>query len=370
MTPKIENEMLEGMDRFCERIDKKKVLYKKLLLEANSDKSGSRTFRITNPALFTETLHTFGPMLDQEKAEKDLTTLYDIGIHKETGALLISNKGATLYCRSPKTETPYLARHIGIIAYIPGLGVEMVNIGLVGDVYDNQVVLRSESACSPSFLYGSQRCNCAHQWHTIQELAADFHTANPPEMEDGYNFEKWVQDQAEYVECKHRFKSNAKAPGFILMHVDTQNGMGSGFTDGEFAFDLYSRASMRHRGEYSSEQVHGTSMAGGFEAIGLEPDPRKLNDQIGYKLIFVILDYLEVSKDITFLTNNPLKMKHLKSNGYNLSRLRLFGEVNVAGALEAKERGTDFEHLDITEEHISFNSDFKWLRDTIKKQIV
>ena len=28
------------------------------------------------------------------------------------------------------------------------------------DIYDKPIVLRTESACAPSFIFGSQRCNC------------------------------------------------------------------------------------------------------------------------------------------------------------------------------------------------------------------
>jgi len=358
----------DGMDRFSKRIETNKALYVQLLKLADKDTSKEKIFRIIDPKLFYTVLSQFGAVLENSKAKYDLMSIYDIGLHKETGALIISNKGATLFSLSPRTNTPYLTRHIGLCVYVPNLGLEFVNVGLVGNVYDGQVVFRSESACTPSFLFGSQRCNCAYQWESIRELAANFNKITPPKSKSGSDFEKWVQNQSFCSDGKHFFKQNGKV-GFILMHLDTQNGMGSGFSKDEFSFDLYSRASMRHRGEYSSEQIHKTTMLGGFEAIGLKPDPRRENDNAGYKLAFVVLDYLKTSKDLVFLTNNPLKMEHLKSNGYTLARIKTVGAVTLAGSQEAEQRGTEFDHLDINGGCITFKEEFNRLKSEIKRVI-
>lgn len=252
------NKINNGIEEFNKRTHKQKEIFTKIANLASKDKSKSTVFFINEPNLFKEVIENFGPILDSNKAKSDLKDIYEIGLHKETGALIISNKGATLYCLSPKTETPYLAKHIGFCVYMPGIGIEFVNVGLVGNVYSGKVVLRSESACTPSFLFGSQRCNCAHQWNSINELAAYFHKINPPKVKSGKEFEAWVQKQSTYSNGKHLFVKN-KNPGFILMHLDTQNGMGSGYTKNEFSYDLFSRASMRHRGEYSAEQIQNNS---------------------------------------------------------------------------------------------------------------
>jgi 8-oxo-dGTP pyrophosphatase MutT (NUDIX family) len=354
-----------GIKEFNKRTERQREIYSRLLKLAEEDGIKRTVFPIQDKKLFLEVLENFGPILDQEKAESNLMSIYEMGVHKETGALLISNKGATLFCLSPRTQTPYLSRHVGISVYMPGLGIEFVNVGLVGDVYDGPVVLRSESACSPSFLFGSQRCNCAHQWTSISELAAYFHRVIPPKVKNGKEFESWVQKQAAYSEGKCRFKNNNSNPGFILMHLDTQNGMGSGYTQGEFSYDLYNRASMRHRGEYSAEQIDKISMMGGFGAIGLNPDPRREEGNLGYKLTFIILDYLGISKDIIFLTNNLLKMQHLRENGYNLTRVKTLGMINMAGAQEAEERHSEFNHLDINGKNVSFRKEFNRLRREI-----
>ena len=67
------------------------------------------------------------------------------------------------------------------------------------------------------------------------------------------------------------------------------------------------------------------------------------------------------------LTNNPYKVKHLESNGYALERVPLMGEINAAGAQEAKERGLDFQHLDISEERVTFKNDFLRLKKVLTK---
>ncbi|MFH1638351.1 MAG: radical SAM protein [Candidatus Woesearchaeota archaeon] len=348
----------KGMDSFAKRIEKKKKLYLKLL--KLSEQSKGKIFKIASTALFNDVMKTFGAALDNRKAKAGLKDIYEAAIHKETGSLIICNKGATLYSLSPKTDTPYITRHIGFCVYVPGLGIEFANVGLVGDVYNGKVVLRSESACTPSFLFGSQRCNCAYQWDSIRELAAHYNRISPPELKTGHEFENWVQKQFVYDGKRHIAKNSG--PGFILMHIDTQNGMGSGYSEGEFAFDLFSRASIRHRGEYSSEQVKGTTMWGGFEAIGISPDPRRENGNLGYKITFILLDYLKTSKDLISLTNNPLKMCQLKNNGYSLTRVKSLGAVNLAGSQEAEQRGSEFKHLDINGDCVTFEEEHERLK--------
>lgn len=359
MKDQIANALVSGMNRFASRIEEQKQLYSQLLRAAAGDSSQDPVYRITDPSVFSAVLSLFGPALTGKNAHVDLQKLYEAGIHKKTGALIISNKGATLYSLSPKTERPFITRHIGLCVYMPGCGIEFVNVGLVGNVYDGPAVLRSESACTPSFLFGSQRCNCAHQWDSANELAAYFHPVEPPVASDGAAFESWVQKQVSYTHGKHVHHS--KRPGFILMHVDTQNGMGSGYTPDEFSYDLFCRGSLRHRGEYSAEQIAHTTMAGGFEAIGIPPDPRKEDNEIGYQITYVLLDYLRLTKHLIFLSNNTYKIHQLETNGYDVTRVKSVGAVNLAGAQEAEQRGTEFHHLDINGASVSFDEEFKRL---------
>lgn len=326
------------------------------LLGTNGARSSERVHRVTEPAVFRQLVAEFGPHLRQEQASVDLQSLYSVGWHWASSSLVIASRGATLFCLSPRRRQAYCVFHRGLAIYRPGLGVEMVNVGLVGDVYAGPVALRAESACSPSFLYGSQRCNCYAQWECVQELAAHFNPVSPPPHRDGTAFERWVQGQTTVDDDRVRFATPGPL-GFVLMHLDCQNGMGSGYTPGVFAEDLYSCASMRHRGEYSCEQVAGTSMAGAFTAIGLEPDPRRLGDGIGYQTAFIACDFLGINQELVFLGNNRLKWEHELAAPYTIHRMPLIGTVNVAGAEEAEARRHEFAHDDIGP-LVSFEEDY------------
>lgn len=359
----MKNKVFEtGINNYINRIGRIKEIYSKIQKLSKNYKN--QIFMIEDSKIFNEVIFDLGPVLDKDKAQGDLQKIYEIGYHKDSGALIISNKGATIYSLSEITETPHLIRHIGFYIYMPGLGIEFVNVGLVGNVYDGQVVFRTESACTPSFMFGSQRCNCHYQWKNIRELAAIFNKIKTPKITNGREFEIWVQSQSISKGHKHLFKENGKV-GFILMHMDNQNGMGSGYTKDEFVFDLYERASIRHRGEYTSEQTYNETMAGGFEIIGLKPDPRGVDNNLGYKISAIILDYLGVSKDLIFLTNNPFKIKGLEEAGYRITRVKSIGAVNLAGSVEAEQRGTEFDHFDIDGGLISFKEDV----NRIKKEI-
>lgn len=359
--------MLKGMDSFIDRIEKKKSVYQTVLEHAHIERNGKRFVHLTDSKLFHETLEHFGAILDIDRATCDLRSLYDIGVHLETGSLIVANKGATLYCLSPRTQTPYITRHIGCCVYLPGLGVEVVNVGLIGDVYSKPVVLRSESACTPSFLFGSQRCNCAHQWESVRELAAQLNTALTPAIDCGRQFESWVQTQFIHDQSG-RHIATTPGQGFVIMHIDTQNGMGSGYSANEFSFDLFSRASLRHRGEYSAEQILQTSMAGGFKAIGITPDPRSESEDLGYTVTPIVLDWFAVNRELIFLSNNKSKVRQLQKAGYHVLRIKSVGMVNTAGAVEAEERGLEFDHLDITAARISFEEELSRLRAEVEAQ--
>jgi len=354
-----------GMNSYISRIEKTKNLYKKILesIPANYEET---IFEIKNKELFEEIIKTFITGLDPKKAEGDLQRIYRICLHTKTKALIIANFGATLFSFSEKTGTPHIVRHIGTCVYVPELGMEYANIGLVGNVYGDKVVLRTESACTPAFLFGSQRCNCYYQWVNIRELSASFTPIEAPEISDGDEFEQWVQKQFVFENGKHIYQQKSNL-GFIMLHIDSQNGMGSGYTKGEFVFDLAERASMRHRGEYTSEQTYQTTMYGGFTTIGINGDPRAEEDGVGYKLTPILMDFLAISKDVIMLTNNPLKMEKMQEFGYQITRVKSVGAVNVAGSTEASQRGSEFNHLDITGSLVSFKEDYDEVKKEIKK---
>lgn len=353
----------DGMARYAERINACREVYEELLAHIGEQEYPA-TVKITDRTLFEKSIRTFVTALDPEKAEGDLMNIYDVAIHTKTGALIIANKGATLFALSSRTETPHIVRHIGICVYMPGIGMEYANVGIAGDVYSDRFVLRTESACTPSFIFGSQRCNCYYQWQNVRELAASFNPLDVPDITAGDEFEKWVQQQYRYDAGKH-VPQGKPGLGFVMLHIDSQNGMGSGYTEGEFVFDLSERASMRHRGEYTAEQVYDTTMYGGFTTIGIEGDPRGHHDNVGYKVTPVILDFLGVNKRVIMLTNNPLKMQQMEDFDYEITRVKTIGAVNVAGAVEALERGTEFHHMDIDNHLTSFKEDYDRVREEI-----
>ena len=355
--------LINGMNNYIERIKRCEDIYTEIIDNIPTNYN-EKIYKISDRALFNKVISNFVTSLEQEKAEGDLMKIYDIAVHIKTKALIIANKGATLYSLTEKYETPHLVRHIGMCVYMPGIGMEYANAGIVGNIYDKEIVLRTESACTPSFLFGSQRCNCHYQWKNIRELSAHFNQINTPNIENGDEFESWVQEQYKYDNGKHIYQNNSKL-GFVMLHVDSQNGMGSGYTENEFVFDLSERASMRHRGEYTSEQTYKTTMYGGFTTIGINGDPRGENDNIGYKITPVILDYLDASKKVIMLTNNPLKIKQMQNFGYEIIRVKSIGAVNVAGSTEATQRGTEFHHLDINGDLTSFKEDYERIKEEI-----
>lgn len=359
--------LIKGMDNYIQRIKRCEEIYLKILENIPQD-SSEKIYKIDDRSLFNEVISNFVTSLEQEKAEGDLMDIYDIAVHIKTKALIIANKGATLYSLTEKFETPHLVRHIGMCIYMPGIGMEYANAGIVGNIYDKEIVLRTESACTPSFLFGSQRCNCHYQWKNIRELSAYFNEIDTPEIEDGDEFEGWVQQQYKYNSGKHIYQNNSKL-GFVMLHIDSQNGMGSGYTENEFVFDLSERASIRHRGEYTSEQTYKTTMYGGFTTIGINGDPRSEGDNIGYKVTPVILDFLGASEKVIMLTNNPLKIKQMQNFGYEIIRVKSIGAVNVAGSTEATQRGTEFHHLDINGDLTSFKEDYERIKEEISQII-
>ena len=152
------------------------------------------------------------------------------------------------------------------------------------------------------------------------------------------------------------------------MHIDSQAGMGSGVSPKEFVFDLYSRALMRHLGEATVEQTLHTSMKGSFEALGILPDPRQAENQAGYEITYILLDWLQASRDLIVLSNNAFKLDQLKQNGYCVKRVKSLGKIDRAGLREAEQRGPDFNQMDMDGEEISFEEEIKRLQSLLKAQ--
>lgn len=310
--------------------------------------------------LFDSVIEHFGPCLPQAKAHVDLKEIFEAVLHQKSGSLIVATKGVNILCLSPFTSIPYITRHLAACVYKPSLGVEAVNIGLIGDIYTDDVVLRAESACPPSFLFGSQRCNCHYQWASIRELAAHCNPTSPPNGVSTEELEAWVSKQFSYKKGKHH--SSQRGRGFILIHLDSQAGMGSGFTEEEFVFDLYSRALMRQLGENTTEQIHHTTIKEGYEKLGVFPDSRKEGGEAGYQIPSILLNWLQASHNLIVLSNNPFKLRQLESYGYTVKRVKSLGQIGSCGRREAVQRGEDFGHLDMDGEEISFEEEIHRLK--------
>lgn len=318
---------------------------------------------LADTPFFEKIIENFGPCLPLLKVRVDLKEIFNVFFHKKSQALLVANKGVTFASLSPFTSIPYITRHIACSVYHPRLGLETVNIELIGDVYKENVILRAESACPPSFLFGSQRCNCCYQWASIRELAAHFNAVDLPKGLSGEEFERWVEKQFFYQDGKHISAQGGR--GLILMHLDSQAGMGSGFSDGEFVFDLYNRALMRQLAENAVEQTHQLSIKEGYECIGVYPDARKEGHEAGYQIPAIVLDWLGVSRRLIVLSNNKFKLKNLRENHFEVTRVKALGKIDAAGQREAWQRGQDFNHLDMDGEELSFDQELQRLKQEL-----
>jgi len=354
-------EAVSGMERAILRIRKQAALYADIL--EYSQGSADPILNLSETPFFDEVLEYFGPCLPLAQAKVDLKRVFDAAFHKKSGSLLIANKGVTVLSLSPVTSISYVTRHIACCVYHPSLGLETVNIGLSGNVYEGDVILRAESACPPSFLFGSQRCNCCYQWASIRELAAHFNPVDAPQGLSAEEFERWVEEQFLYQRGKHFPIRTGR--GMILMHLDSQAGMGSGFSEGEFVFDLYNRAVMRQLAENTTEQVYNTSIKEGYESIGLQPDARRQGREAGYQIPAIILDWLGVNRSLIVLSNNKFKIKQLREYGFEVTRVKSLGKISAAGRREAKQRGEDFEHLDMDGEELSFDQEIERLKQEV-----
>lgn len=139
-------------------------IYREIQLRAEN-----RKLYIIKGKQFYNTLAAFPPYL---QPNRKLSSIYKIAYEAKSGWLVIANKGATVVAQTDNSRY-YAIRHIGLALIHPKHGVECVDIGINGNLKTAaKIVLRPESACSPSFLMNSQRCNCYDQWRLTQKLIA------------------------------------------------------------------------------------------------------------------------------------------------------------------------------------------------------
>ncbi len=294
--------------------------------------------------LFDKVISVLPPHLDSKKAPVPLSSIYTVFFHEQTKGLVVMSKGATLLSKSGLSGRYMIIRHIGFTIYLPNQGIEIVDVAVIGDLQNSKaVVLRPESACSPGFMFGSQRCNCHDQWTLSQELAFEFNAIEKPIL-TAVELEKFLTSHM-FVDDDENLISKNKGQAFIMAHFTSQNGMGSGVMEDKFVSDLTANAFMRHRGEYCAEQTYNTSVAGGFETIGISPDPRKLNDGLSFKLISVVLDYLKAPQKVIALTNNTDKIIAIRNSGYDVDRVQLIGRAGDGCEIEIDDRRNEFKHM-------------------------
>ncbi len=344
------------LDRAIARMEQAAALYASIDIYCE----GTGVVDLQGTDFFSKAIELLGPCLPVHKTRVDLETIFQVAFHGKSRALIVANKGVTFASLSPFTSISYITRHIACSVYHPDLGVETVNIGLSGNVYQGQVVVRAESACPPSFLFGSQRCNCCYQWSSLRELAAHFNPIQLPEGLKDEDLEKWVSTQFSYKNGRHLPMQDGR--GMIMMHLDSQSGMGSGLTEGEFVWDLYNRALMRQLAENTTEQTYHTSIKEGYEAIGLQADARRQNKEVGYQIPAILLDWLGCSPTLVVLSNNQFKLRQFEMHGFEVQRVKSLGKISLAGQREARQRGEDFHHLDMDGQELSFDEEMERLK--------
>ena len=346
---------MRGLEKTIERLKRTNDLYCKI-----NEHCSHALVDLKETPYFDAVVENFGPCLAKDKAKIDLKRIYRAAFHKKSGSLLIATRGVSYLSRSPLTMMPYITHHIAISLYKPGLGLESINVGIVGDIYSQSVIVRGESACPPAFLFSSERCNCHYQWSSVKELAAHLNPVEVPKNLDMHAHEKWIQEQFSSVDDKIISKSRGK--GVLMIHLDSQAGMGSGYTQGEFVTDLYNRALMRQLGENCVEQTYDTTLKGGYEALGVCPDSRREENEAGYEIPGIICQWLKVNRQLIVLSNNRFKLKQFQEHGFDVTRVKSIGRVSEAGQREAKERGRDFQHLDMDGEEITFEEELSRLK--------
>lgn len=156
-----------------------------------------------------------------------------------------------------------------------------------GDIRKGDVLIRIESACTYVHLYGSQFCDC--EWQLKESLK----------------------------------KIRESNKGIFIYALD-QHGRGIGFDD--------------HIRVYMQEQKKNLDTVEAHKSLGLEADPRDYSD------IVKILKHFSVSS-LKLLTNNPQRIKFLKSKGFKVKRVPLEAEINEYNIRELSVKREKMDHI-------------------------
>lgn len=76
----------------------------------------------------------------------------------------------------------------------------------------------------------------------------------------------------------------------------------------------------------------------------------------------IILEWLAVSRDLIVLSNNSFKLGQLRNHGFEVTRVKSVGRISAAGKREAIQRGSDFDHLDMDGEELTFDQELQRLK--------
>lgn len=304
-----------------------------LIAEASRSDQPGPVVRVTERTLCDQALKHFGPQMPA------CASFYELGIHRKTGALIIASPPTVISAKTEAFGLPLTLRYQALAVYLPGLGVEIASVGCIGDIESRPFVLRSESACTPSILFGSMTCNCASQWRCTQALAASFNA-------DGLNDQEKI--------------------GFLMIHLENQNGMGIGYATDPFTLEANTRSHLRHGAALATGQKYQLSIQDTFSAINLPNDPRRTSSGAGYRVTPVVMDFLATHPEMILLSNNPKKLAALQEAGFTPMRLPLSGEITQAGMAEARERQTALGHIDIGNHTSTLDEEFFRLKTAIQ----
>ena len=327
-----------GIDTLLNHLRLISDTYNDLLRFASADLLSGKIVKIKDKDMLVHALTLFGPQIKPSEQHLPLHELYEIAIHRKTGAIIVCTQTATFTSTSTLFSLPFVTHFQTYAIYMPGLGVEIASVGRIGEVCSKPFVLRSESACGPSFFLGSTQCNCGSPWRCTQELAAFYNSAQ---------------------------LSKRESIGFLMIYLESQNGMGMGYSQDTFSTDLGTRAHLRHAAGLVASQKHQLSIQETFVAMGLPQDPRRAEDGAGYKITPIILDFIGAHVKPILLSNNPMKIQVLNNFGYSPQRLKILGEITCTGQAEARQRSQLFDHLDIGPELTSFEAEFNRLKQQI-----
>lgn len=274
---------------------------------------------------FGEALACFGPQLPQMDGGLLKKMVY-LKWHRPTSSLIVGTRGFATLSQSPLQHIYYVTYLITLMIYVPGHGLEEVEVGIVGDIYQRAPILRAESHCAPSFYFGSQECNCYAQWSSIREVGAYLNPVAIDSVPTGSAFVPWLK--AQFALKDHRPHPVQKGPGVVMLQLKSQAGMGIGVSEKGYVPELAATAGFRQALDQTTAQALNLDMMTSLKTLGLPCDGRLLNNGMGYKIPVIVADYLELPRTLRLLSGSGKKKKAFVDGGYEVSVMRSIGAVD------------------------------------------